>query len=394
MDQTLNRALLERREQGLLRRRQVLDSPQGSEISLAGTPVVSFCSNDYLGLANHPDVVRAFKAGADQYGVGSGASHLISGHSRAHHSLEEELAAFTGRSRALLFSSGYMANVGVITTLLKAGDSVFEDRLNHASLLDGGLFCQARFRRFPHRDYTALRAQLAGAPEKGSKLVVSDGVFSMDGDMADLPALLDTCTQHQALLMIDDAHGLGCLAEDGSGTTGYFRAQGTDLNENNCQILVGTLGKAFGTGGAFVAGSQALIESLIQFCRPYIYTTAMPAALAEATRCSLKLLREERWRRELLQDYIKRFRDQCRDLNLSLCESASPIQAVLFGDVERTVAASEFLLQAGIYVSAIRPPTVPVGTARLRITFSAAHTEAQFQKLLVALEAMAGKFRQ
>lgn len=390
LDGRLAARLEARRREGLWRARTVLESPQGPEVTIGSERLLSFCSNDYLGLANHPAVAAAFRAGVDRYGVGSGASHLVNGHSAAHHALEEELAAFTGRSRALLFSSGYMANMGVIATLAGKGDQVLEDRLNHASLIDGGLASGARFRRYTHGDVQQLRRLLAES-QGALSLVVTDGVFSMDGDIAPLPALSQAAREAGAVLMVDDAHGFGCLGARGEGSLGWFREQGEALDERSCPILVGTLGKAFGTAGAFVAGSEALIETLVQFCRPYIYTTALPPALAEATRASLRILREESWRRERLRDYVGRFRARCRELGFALSDSPTPIQALILGEAGAAVEASRRLRQRGIFVSAIRPPTVPRGTARLRITFSAAHEEEQFQSLLQALETIAPK---
>ena len=386
--QELRQQLQARDEARLLRHRHILHSPQGTEIILNGEHVTSFCSNDYLGLAGHPDVIQAYHDGLEQFGAGSGASHLVSGHMAPHHVLEEELATFTGRSRALVFASGYMANIGVITTLVGKGDSILEDRLNHASLLDGGLFSGAAFRRYPHLDAGALEV-LLNATDSTRKLVVSDGVFSMDGDMADLPGLVHAAMKHDALLMIDDAHGFGVLGKDGAGTAAFWREQGHDIDEDNLQILIGTFGKAFGASGAFVTGSEELIETLIQFCRPYIYTTAMPPAQAEAIRASLKLVRKDRWRREYLAHLVKRFRHHCDDLGLELLPSRTPIQAIVLGDVDLTLKASACLMESGVFVSAIRPPTVPPGSARLRVTFSAVHTEEQFLKLLHALEGVA-----
>lgn len=387
--QELESALHDRKQQSLSRQRHVLYSPQGTEIVLDGRPVTNFCSNDYLGLAGHPDVIQAFHDGLDKFGAGSGASHLVCGHLAPHHALEEELAEFTGRSRALVFSSGYMANVGVLTTLLGKGDAVFEDRLNHASLLDGGLFSGAAFKRYSHCDTGSLEKLLAKAANKKRKLVVSDGVFSMDGDIASLPALIEAAATHDSLLMLDDAHGFGVLGSEGGGSAAHWREQGCTVDEDNLQVLVGTFGKAFGTSGAFVAGSDELIETLVQFCRPYIYTTAVSPALAEATRCSLKLVRKDKWRREYLSQLITRFRKHCEDLGLNLIHSETPIQAVVLGEVDRTMDASRQLLDNGLFVTAIRPPTVPAGTARLRVTLSAIHTEDQFLKLLDGLERIA-----
>ncbi len=384
--QELQSALDERKRSALFRQRRTLFSPQGTEVILDGEHVTSFCSNDYLGLADHPDVVTAFHEGLDKFGAGSGASHLVSGHLAPHEALEQELAEFTGRSRALVFSSGYMANVGVLTTLLDNNDVVLEDRLNHASLLDGGLFSGARFKRFAHLDTAALEKNLLSIQDARRKLVVADGVFSMDGDIAPVPELIRVTNEHDGLLMIDDAHGIGVLGRNGGGTIAHWQEQGAHIDEDNLQILIGTFGKSFGASGAFVAGSEELIENLIQFCRPYIYTTAISPAQAEAIRSSLKIIQKDNWRRQYLAQLISRFRAHCDDLGLTTMASSTPIQAVVIGDVSKTVQASEQLMQEGVFVSAIRPPTVPAGTARLRVTFSALHTETQFQKLLDVFE--------
>lgn len=365
-------------QQGLYRTRRVIDGPQSVVPSIHGKSLINFSSNDYLGLANHPEVVAAFKKALEQYGAGSGSAHLICGHSRAHHALEEELAEFTGRERALLFSTGYMANLGVISALVGRGDYVIEDRLNHASLLDGGLLSRAQFSRFKHADYTDLQDQLRDSA--GRKLVVSDGVFSMDGDLADLPLLAGLVEQHQAGLLIDDAHGFGVLGKTGGGIVEHFA-----LTQNQVPVLMGTLGKAFGTFGAFVAGSEALIEWLIQKARSYVFTTALPAAVAEATRTSLRLLQTESWRREHLQELIARFRLGAIQQGLQIMDSFTPIQPVVVGDSQRVMAASSALLERGFLLSPIRPPTVPRGTARLRITFSAEHQYHQVDALLDAL---------
>jgi len=366
------------KQQSLYRKRRVIDGPQDVLLAVDGRRVVNFCSNDYLGLAHHSEVIAAFKKGVDRYGVGSGSAHLICGHSRAHHALEEELAAFTGRERSLLFSTGYMANLGVISALLGRGDSVLEDRLNHASLLDGGLLSGARFKRYSHADSDDLRAKLAACEAKA--MIVSDGVFSMDGDLAPLPELSRLANQYQAGLLIDDAHGFGVLGETGGGIVQHF-----GLTTEDVPMLMATLGKAIGTFGAFVAGSEELIEMLILKARTYVFTTALPAAVAEATRTSLRLLQQESWRRDKLQGLIARFRNGARQQGLQLMDSFTAIQPILVGDSQQAVVASNRLLEQGFWVSAIRPPTVPAGTARLRITFSANHTEAQVDALLEAL---------
>jgi 8-amino-7-oxononanoate synthase len=358
------------------------DGPQGVELLVDGRRMLAFCSNDYLGLAADPRLVEALRRGAQTYGVGSGSAHLVSGHSRAHHALEEELAAFCERERALLFSTGYMANLGVIAALLGRGDAVFEDRLDHASLIDGGLMSRARFQRYPHADVAALDPMLD--TDVPRKLVVTDGVFSMDGDVAPLADLAGLCRRRDAWLMVDDAHGIGVLGPQGRGSVAA-----AGLGQAEVPVLMGTLGKAVGTAGAFVAGSEALIETLIQLARPYIYTTAMPPAVAEATRASLRIVAGEEWRRERLHGLVARFRQGARRIGLELLDSETPIQPILLGDSMTALRWSEALRRQGILVTAIRPPTVPADSARLRVTLSAAHTPAQIDALLAVLEEVA-----
>lgn len=370
--------LAARRADNLYRQRPLLQSPQGPDVVVDGQPLLAFCNNDYLGLANHPEVIAAWQAGAEKWGVGGGSSHLVIGHSGPHHDLEVALAEMTGRPRALLFSNGYMANLGAVTALVGQGDTVLEDRLNHASLLDAGLLSGARFSRYLHNDAESLAARLQKA--SGDTLVVTDGVFSMDGDLADLPALAQTAKAQGAWLMVDDAHGFGPLGANGGGIVEHF-----GLGIDDVPVLIGTLGKAFGTAGAFVAGSEELIETLIQFARPYIYTTSQPPGLACATLKSLELLRTEHWRREHLARLIAQFRSGAEQIGLTLLDSFTPIQPILIGDAGRAVRLSQMLRDCGVLVTAIRPPTVPAGSARLRVTFSAAHTQAQVQLLLNAL---------
>ncbi|MDH1008911.1 8-amino-7-oxononanoate synthase [Pseudomonas nicosulfuronedens] len=370
--------LAQRQADDLYRRRPLLESPQGPDVVIDGQPMLAFCSNDYLGLANHPEVIAAMRAGAERWGVGGGASHLVNGHCGPHHELELALAEFTGRPRALLFSTGYMANLGTVTALVGKGDSVLEDRLNHASLLDAGLLSSARFSRYLHNDAASLASRLEKT--EGNTLVVTDGVFSMDGDLADLPALCVKARDKGAWVMVDDAHGFGPLGATGGGIVEHF-----GLGIEDVPVLVGTLGKAFGTAGAFVAGSEELIETLIQFARPYIYTTSQPPAVACATLKSLELLRAESWRRDHLNALIARFRAGAQAIGLELMDSPTPIQPILVGGSARAMALSAELRQRGILVGAIRPPTVPAGTARLRVTLSASHSEAQVDRLLVAL---------
>lgn len=366
------------KQKSLYRLRRLLEGPQGPEVVLDGRACLNFSSNDYLGLAADPRLKQAARRALDDYGVGSGAAHLVTGHSKAHHALEEELAAFLGRSRALLFSSGYMANLGIASALIGRGDRALEDRLNHASLLDAGLLAGARFARYAHADVTALEAELTDF--SGRTFVMSDGVFSMDGDIAPLSELARAADAAGAYLVVDDAHGFGVLGEGGRGSLEHLR-----LGPAEVPVLMGTLGKACGSFGAFVAGSEALIESLIQGARTYIYTTASPPALAEASRAALKIIQAEPERRAHLRTLIARFRAGAKQLGLKLMESETPIQPLLVGESAAALALSQRLKQRGIIAAAIRPPTVPAGTARLRITLTAAHSESQVDRLLQAL---------
>jgi 8-amino-7-oxononanoate synthase len=373
--------LLRLRAQHLYRTRCVLESAQGTEVRVGGETLLSFCSNDYLGLANDARVIAALRDGADRHGAGSGASHLVTGHSVAHHALEEELAAFVGAERALLFSTGYMANLGVVSALLDRHGTVFEDKLNHASLIDAARLSGATVQRYAHGGMTRLEA-LLGASE-GAGLILTDGVFSMDGDVANVARLAALAKQHGAWLLVDDAHGLGVLGAHGRGTLEHF-----GLQPQAPLILLGTLGKAFGTFGAFIAGDADLIDYLVQRARTYIYTTALPPAVAEATRASLRIVAQEGWRREALNARIAQFRSGAAQLGLKLLDSQTPIQPLMLGEAQEALAASEALRARGILVAAIRPPTVPAGSARLRITFSALHTHAQVERLLEALAAL------
>lgn len=380
MDRVLQVNLEKRAQQSLYRSRTCIGSACGAQLKVQGKTVHNFCSNDYLGLASHPDIAKAFKQGVDRYGVGSGASHLISGHCEAHQLLEEQLAEFTGRPRAILFSSGYAANTGVINGLLGRSDLVVEDYLNHASLLDGGLLSGAKFKRYKHCNEEDLQAKL-GTFDGVRKLVVTDGVFSMDGNAAPLEGLAAVATDHQAWLMVDDAHGFGVLGTNGGGLVEHL-----NLRMEQVPILMGTLGKAFGTYGAFVAGSDALIETIIQFARSYIYTTALPPAVAVASSVSLKLLQSDHWRREKLKQLIAQFRAGAAQIGLELLNSETAIQPILIKDNERVLALGQQLRKRGFMVGAIRPPTVPAGQARIRVTLSAGHTEGQVDALLSALD--------
>jgi len=382
--QSLDQDLKQRQKNNLYRTRQVTETPQGAEIIIEGKKYLNFSSNDYLGLANHPDIIKALQSGAEKYGVGSGAAHLISGHSSAHHALEEELAEFTGRQRALIFSTGYMANLGVFSALLKKGDTIFEDKLNHASMIDGGLLSGAILQRYLHADMDSLNKKISDCST--TKLIATDGVFSMDGDIAPLNELAAIAKQQQAWLMVDDAHGLGVIGKQGKGTLEL-----KNLIANDVHVLMGTFGKAFGTFGAFIAGDEVLIEILIQKARTYIYTTAIPPAIAHATRTSLKLIIRSDDRREYLQTLIKQFRAGAEQLGLNLMSSNTAIQPLLIKDAEKVISIKNKLQQQGFIVGAIRSPTVPVGTERLRITLSATHKTQHVEQLLFALECVSEK---
>ncbi len=349
------------------------------EVIVDGRKLVDFSSNDYLGLAAHPALAAAMAECAERCGAGSGASHLISGHGHEHAALEEELAAFVGRPRALLFSTGYMANLGVVSALASRGESVLLDRLSHASLIDAGLLSGARFRRYPHCDADAARRLLAESTPQTSVLA-TDGVFSMDGDIAPLAALSQAARAHEAWLVVDDAHGIGVLGANGRGAVEL-----AGLGCDDVPVLVGTLGKAFGTFGAFVSGSQDLIELLIQRARSYIYTTALPQPVAAATRAALKIAREEPWRRERALALTARFRAAAHEAGVPLADSVTPIQPIPLGDARIALAAQQALREAGFWVVAIRPPTVPAGSERLRVTLTAGHEGNQVDALVGAL---------
>lgn len=381
--QPLDAALAELERQHLKRRRATVEAfvEHGNRLvtMTGGRALVDFSSNDYLGLARHPAVAAAMSECASRCGAGSGASHLVTGHGVEHARLEEELAAFTGRERALLFSTGYMANLGVITALAGRGELVLLDRLNHASLIDGALLSGARFKRFAHGDAEAAERALDVSSEEAA-VVATDGVFSMDGDIAPLPRLAKAAKAHRAWLVVDDAHGLGVLGATGRGSLEHF-----GLSSDDAPVLIGTLGKAFGSFGAFVAGSGDLIEFLIQKARPYIYTTALPQPVAAATRRALEVVQREPWRRERVLALTARFREGARAADVPLADSNTPIQPVMLGSSQGALLAQQELLDAGFWVVAIRPPTVPRGSARLRVTLSAAHSEEQVDALVEKL---------
>ena len=364
--------------QGLLRTRCLLQSPQQAEVRVDGREVVAFCSNDYLGLAADPRLCAAAAEGAARYGVGAGASHLILGHSSAHHALEEALAKFVAMPRALLFSTGYMANLGVVTALVGRGDAVFADRLNHASLNDAAQLSRAEFKRYVHGDLAMLERALAVSPAR-RKLVVTDAVFSMDGDIAPVAEILRLCERHDAWLLLDDAHGFGVLGKAGGGVLQHCGIASDRI------IYMATLGKAAGVFGAFVAGAAAAIEWLVQRARPYVYTTATPPLLAHALLASLDIIGKESDRRERLAALIAQLKHACADLPWRLLPSGTAIQPLVIGGNDAAMRVAGALAARGLLVPAIRPPTVPEGTARLRISLSAGHRPQQIEQLARAL---------
>ncbi len=367
-----------RKSNGLYRHRLTLEGPQGTHVSIAGRKYLSFCSNDYLGLANHPELIEAVCEGAIRYGVGAGASHLIVGHHSSHHRLEEVLAYFTGFPRALLFSSGYMANAGVVTALVGHGDAVFTDRLNHASLNDAALLSRAKLTRYPHLDLAILEQRLAVSQAK-RKLVMTDAVFSMDGDIAPVAKLLELCEKYDAWLLLDDAHGFGVLGQQGRGIVSHFNISSPRI------IYMATLGKAAGVSGAFVAGQVEIIKMLIQYARSYIYTTATPPLLAHAVLKSLALIEREEWRRKKLMQLIGRLKRELQSLRWKMLLSVTPIQPVIIGESSEVLQISNALRERGFLIPAIRPPTVPQGSARLRISLSASHSIEDVKQLAMVL---------
>ena len=378
--QSLAARVAERERSGLLRHARTLDGAYGVRVDVAGRQLVNFCSNDYLGLAQDPRIVRALQHAASECGVGATAAHLVCGHRREHAQLEEALCTWTGREAAMLFSSGWLANLGAVQALLDRDGVCVQDKLNHASLLDAAQLAGATLKRYPHNDTEAAARQLAGTPGSPA-LLATDGIFSMDGDAAPLRELAVLCKHEGATLMVDDAHGLGVLGAHGAGSVDE-----AGLPQEQVPVLMATLGKALGCMGAFVAGSQALIEGLTQFARTFVYTTAMPPPLAAAACAAIRIAREEDGRREKLHALIARFRQGATQLGLPLLESSTAIQPIVVGDAERAVQASRVLEQNGLLITAIRPPTVPASKARLRVTLSAAHSEADVDRLLDALE--------
>lgn len=369
-----------RRQEGLYRNRNIVDSPQGSRIFHSGKSYLNFASNDYLGLANHPTAVKAFQVAAKKYGVGAGASHLLFGHQRPHQILEQAIAQFTNRDRALVFSSGYMANLGIFNALIGKDDLVIQDKYNHASLIDGALASKGKLIRYKHNSIEHAE-KILNKNHNSRKVLAVDGVFSMDGDIAPLDKLSTLCDLHNTVLMVDDAHALGVIGKTGKGSSELF-----NLDQQHLPILMGTLGKSFGVSGAFVAGSDDLIEYLIQYARTYIYTTALPPASAAAAYSSLNIFYDEPNRLEHLNQLINYFKNFFPDLNFKFLPSNTPIQPMIIGDSQKALKISKMLFQKGIIAPAIRPPTVPYGGARLRITLTASHTFSDIDELIMALQ--------
>ena len=366
----------------------------GSAVLVDGERMLAFCSNDYLGLAGHPALVQAACSGAREYGIGSGGSPLVSGHSAANGKLQRELARFVQLPRALYFYAGYATNIGIVPALVGEGDALFSDALNHACLIDGARLSRAQVHRYPHADLAALQRQLEACPAR-RKLVITDAVFSMDGDVADVPALLALCERHDALLLLDDAHGFGVLGPQGRGTLAHFNLAGAQASSRI--LYMATLGKAAGVAGAFVAGPDSLVEWLLQKTRSYIFATAAPPLLACALSASLQLIEREEQRRRALRSRIEQLRTGLAAIlpgtGWQLGESATAIQPLVIGRNDAALAVMESLRARGLWVPAIRPPTVPEGTARLRIALSAAHTAADVDRLLQSLAELSAAHR-
>jgi 8-amino-7-oxononanoate synthase len=374
----LQKELEQRKVDGLLRQRRLLDSPQAEHIVANQKPFLSFCSNDYLGLANHPELIAAMQKAAGDSGVGSGASNLITGHHRYHDSLEKQLARFVDLPAALLFSTGYMANIGVIGALMGRGDAVFADKLNHACLNDGAYFSYADFHRYPHNDVAALE-KLLQASKARHKMIAADAVFSMDGDIAPIPEYLALCEKYDAYLYLDDAHGFGVLGEHGQGSLNHFNIKSPRI------IVMATLGKAAGVAGAFVAGEQVVIDYLIQKAKSYVYSTPAPPALSATLSASVQLIEQGDHLRANLYTLIAYLKENLKLKKWKLLESDTAVQPLIIGGNEESLAVSDYLQTHGILVPAIRPPTVPTGTARLRISLSAAHSLDDVKQLVAAI---------
>jgi len=370
----------QRKQQNRWRTRKRVQSAMGRSLNIDGQSMLNFCSNDYLALANHPTLKAASIEAIETYGTGSGASHLVCGHQDLHHQLELDLAEMLGCEQAIVFSTGYMANLAVPQTFLGRNDLLLEDKLNHASLLDAGSIRAVKMKRYPHLDVDAVEKLLTDS-DANRKMVLTDGTFSMDGDVAPVKQLAQLCGDHNAMLVVDDAHGFGVLGEHGGG---LLQAEGISVGKN--VLMVGTLGKSAGSFGAFIAGDSPYIQSLVQFARTYIYTTSLPPAVAAASIAAIKITQSEPSRRERLKSSIERFRKEATEAGLPLMPSHTAIQPIVLGSEEKALAADALLRENGILAIAIRPPTVPAGSARIRLTFRADHTDDDMDRLLAVLK--------
>ena len=371
----------QRQDSGLLRELKTIDAPQGVVVKRAGRELINFSSNDYLGLANSDELKSAVEQGVANWGVGAGASHLVCGHQSPHDSLEHEIAEFVGAEKAIVFSTGYMANLAVPNAFLSRHDLLLQDKLNHASLIDAGLLCRAKTHRYRHLDLDHA-SQLIDQSAAPRIMIATDGVFSMNGGVADVSRLSEICDHENRLLLVDDAHGFGVLGKSGAGSL-----EQAGLRPRGQTLMIGTLSKAVGSFGAFVAGDAIWIDHLIQHARPYIYTTALPPAIVEASRAGIRMIQQQAWRLEKLSENVALFRKLAAGKGVELLEAQAPIQSVVFGSPVDAVGASERLEKKGFLVVAIRPPTVPEGTSRLRITLSASHEAHQIEGLVEALVA-------
>jgi 8-amino-7-oxononanoate synthase len=369
----------ERTRASLVRRLRSVEAVHGAHVTIDGKRLLNFASNDYLGLSQHPALREALIKGVSRWNVGATAAQLLGGRRDEHAALEEALARWTGRERALLFSDGWAANLGTIAALLDRDDLCVQDKLNHASLIDAARLAGCELKRYPHVDLDAARRQLESQPDVAA-IVATDGIFSMDGDVAPLRALAALCREQRATLMVDDAHGLGVLGPDGAGSVAEAA-----LTQEDAPILMATLGKALGAAGAFIAGSATLIDALVQDARTFVFATAMPPALAAAARAAVDVARFESWRRDRLARLIGHFRDAAANRGLALLPSRTPIQPLVIGASDAALAIAAKLEDAGFYVPAIRPPTVPEGKARLRITLTALHSESDIERLVDAI---------
>ena len=369
----------QRKSESLWRSLRTVDSPPDREIRIGDKTLLNFCSNNYLSLANHPSMIEAATAAASRYGTSTSASHLIAGHNTLHEDLEGKIAEFTGAEKAILFSTGYMANLAVPDTFLGRNDLLVQDRLNHASIIDGGKITNAKVLRYKHNDADAAE-RLLEATEHNRKLLITDSVFSMDGDVAPIARLHSACKKHDAVLMVDDAHGFGVIGDTGKGSL-----ETVGLTPSGNILMLGTLSKACGSFGAFVAGDAVYIDTLLQHARPFIYTTALPSPVVAASIKALELIQTEAWRREKLNENVTYFRSQAEQAHIPLAPSSTPIQPVIIGDNQTTLKISQNLFQKGFMVVAIRPPTVAVGEARLRITLMTDHTKEDMDRLIDCL---------